>query len=247
MSFLRAILITDPIAVLATILYGAYAFAVSFFDPSGDRQMRVAKAWGRAVCFIARIRVEVEGLDKIKPGAHYIFTPNHLSYTDTPVLLASLPANFRFLAKRGLFQIPFLGTHLQRAGHVPVALEDPRASIKALTQAARIINERQISVLIFPEGGRSPNGELQEFKDGAAYTAIKSGVPVIPVALCGTRAILPMHSLHVRGGKVTVLIGDPIQTSGLKSHDRAALTAQIRAQIVSLLEPPEHVHTILNK
>ena len=236
MSFLRAILITDPIAVLATILYGAIAFVVSFFDPTGDRQMRVAVAWGRAICFIARIRIEVEGLDKIQPGAHYIFTPNHLSYMDTPVLLSSIPANFRFMAKKGLFQIPFLGTHLQRAGHVAVTLDDPRASIKALMQAARIINERRISVLIFPEGGRSEHGELQEFKDGAAYTAIKSGVPVIPVALCGTRAILPMHSLHVRGGKVTVRIGDPIQTATLKLHDRAALTAQIRGQVVAMLE-----------
>lgn len=236
MSFLGAILFTVPIAVLATIVYGAWSHAVSLFDPSGERQIGVARAWGRAICFIARIRCEVEGLEKIQPGVHYIFTPNHLSYMDTPVLLASLPVNFRFLAKKGLFQIPFLGTHLKRAGHVPVALEDPRASIKALTQAARIINERRISVLIFPEGGRSENGELQEFKDGAAYTAIKSGVPIIPVALCGTRAILPMHSLHVRGGKVTVRIGDPIQTAGLKLHDRAAVTGQIRAQIVSLLE-----------
>lgn len=238
MSFLRAILITDPIAVLATVLYGAYAYFISFFDSSGgDRQIAVARAWGRAICRIMGVRLETEGLEKIQPGAHYIFAPNHLSYSDTPVLLASLPVNFRFLAKRGLFQIPFLGTHLQRAGHVPVSLEDPRASIKALTQAARIINERQISVLIFPEGGRSETGELQEFKDGAAYTAIKSGVPVIPIALCGTRAILPMHSLHVRGGEVKVRVGDPIQTAGLKLHDRAALTEQIRAQIAAMLEP----------
>jgi 1-acyl-sn-glycerol-3-phosphate acyltransferase len=236
MSFLRAILITGPVVVLATIFYGAVAYVVSFFDPTADRQIRVAQAWGRALCRICGIRLETEGLEKIKPGAHYIFTPNHLSYTDTPVLLATLPVNFRFLAKKGLFRIPFLGTHLQRAGHVPVSLEDPRASIKALTQAARIINERQISVLIFPEGGRAEHGQLQDFKDGAAYTAIKSGVPVVPVALCGTRAILPMHSLHVRGGKVTVRVGDPIPTAGLKLHDRAALTEQIRAQIAAMLE-----------
>lgn len=236
MSFLRAILVTDSIAVLATILYGAWSFAVSLFDSTGERQIGVARAWGRAICFIARIRLEVEGLEKIEPGTHYIFTPNHLSYMDTPVLLATLPMNFRFLAKKGLFQIPFLGSHLKRAGHVPVALEDPRASIRALTQAARIINDRRISVLVFPEGGRSENGELQEFKDGAAYTAIKSGVPVVPIALCGTRAILPMHSLHVRGGKVKVRIGDPIQTAALKLHDRAALTEQIRSQIVTMLE-----------
>ncbi len=236
MSFLRAILITDLIATLATIWYGLIGIIVSFFDETGDRQMKVARAWGKAVCFICRIHVEGEGLEKLAPDAHYILTPNHLSYMDTPVLLSILPVNFRFMAKKGLFQIPFLGTHLQRAGHISVPLEDPRASIRALTHAARIINERKISVLIFPEGGRSENGELQEFKEGAAYTAIKSGIPVVPIALCGTRAILPMHSLHVRAGKVTVRVGDPIPTSGLRPHDRDAVTQQIRAQIVALLE-----------
>lgn len=239
MSRLRAYLITDPLCVLATIVFGVYGIGLSFFDPSGDRQMILARAWGRAICAICRIRLEVEGLENIAPGRHYIFCPNHLSYTDTPVLLASLPVNFRFMAKRELFKIPFLGTHLQRAGHISVPLEDPRASIKALSHAARIINERRISVLIFPEGGRSENGELQEFKEGAAYTAIKAGVAVIPVALCGTREILPMHSLHVRGGKVRVRIGDPIETSSLKMHDRGELTSQIRSQIVALTRDSE--------
>ncbi len=235
MSFLRAILITIPLASIATILFGAYGVLLSFFDPTGDRQMKVARSWGRAICFLCGIRVESEGLEKLLPGAHYVICPNHLSYMDTPVILATLPVNFRFMAKKGLFQIPFLGTHLQRAGHVAVPLEDPRGSIRALSHAARIINQRHISVLIFPEGGRSENGELQEFKEGAAYTAIKAAVPIVPVALCGTREILPMHSLHVRGGDVQVRIGDPIVTTGLALQARTAVTAQIRSRIVMLL------------
>ncbi len=235
MSFLRAILITVPLATIATILFGAYGVVLSFFDPTGDRQMKLARSWGRAICVLCRIRVEAEGLDKISPGAHYIICPNHLSYMDTPVILSILPVNFRFMAKKGLFQIPFLGTHLQRAGHIAVPLDDPRGSIRALSHAAKIINERRISVLIFPEGGRSETGELQEFKEGAAYTAIKAGVPIMPVALCGTREILPMHSLHVRGGDVCVRVGDPIITSGLALQARTAVTEQIRSRIVMLL------------
>lgn len=234
MSRLRALLITDPLCVLATILFGLVNVVLALFDPTGDQQMRLARSWGRVICVICRIRLEVDGLEKLSPEKHYIFCPNHLSYTDTPVILASLPVNFRFMAKQELFKIPFLGTHLQRAGHISVPLEDPRASIRALSHAARIINEHHISVLIFPEGGRSEDGELQEFKEGAAYTAIKAGVAVVPVALCGTREILPMHSLHVRGGKVRVRVGDPIETSSLKMHDRGELTAQIRSQIVTL-------------
>lgn len=237
MSYLRALLVTDALCVLATIIYGAIGIALSFFDPTGDRQIGLARSWGRMICFICRIQLQVEGIEKIAPGSNYIFTPNHLSYTDTPVILASLPINFRFMAKQELFKIPFLGTHLKRAGHISVPLEDPRASIRSLSHAARVITERHLSVLIFPEGGRSEDGQLQEFKDGASYLAIKAGLPVVPIALCGTRDVLPMHSLHVRGGIVKVRIADPIPTAHLKLHDRTALTAQIRSEIVNLLEP----------
>ena len=166
MSRLRSLLITVPLCVVATIVYGVYGVGLSFFDPSGDRQMRLARKWGSAMCAICRIRLEVEGLDRISPDKHYIFCPNHLSYTDTPVILASLPMNFRFMAKQELFKIPFLGTHLQRAGHISVPLEDPRASIKALSHAARIINERSISVLIFPEGDGPKMANCRSLRKG---------------------------------------------------------------------------------
>jgi 1-acyl-sn-glycerol-3-phosphate acyltransferase len=247
MSFLRAMLFTAPLCVLTTILYGAAGIAMSFFDEAGDRQIRIARAWGRAICFICRVRVITEGMEKIDPSKHYIFTPNHLSYIDTPVLIGSLPMNFRFMAKRGLFQIPFLGSHLQRAGHIPVPREDPRASIRVLSQAARIMNERKISVLIFPEGGRSPHGKLREFKEGAAYLAIKSGTPVVPIGLVGTRNILPMHSMHVRGGDVRIRIGDPIDTTQLNLHDRGRLNERIRNEVAAMVAPTPGDRIPVNK
>jgi 1-acyl-sn-glycerol-3-phosphate acyltransferase len=101
-------------------------------------------------------------------------------------------------------------------------------------ESARIIRERGISVLIFPEGGRSLEG-LKPFKEGAAYIAIKAGVPVVPVALIGTLQVLPMHSLNVRPGHVTLRVGDPIPTANLKSHDREMLTQQLRERVGELL------------
>jgi len=96
---------------------------------------------------------------------------------DTPVALANIPVQFRFLAKRGLFQIPFLGTHLSRAGHIPVPREDPRAAVKVMQQAAEVIQAKKISLLIFPEGGRSHDGQMRPFKEGGLYIAIRAGVP----------------------------------------------------------------------
>lgn len=183
---------------------------------------------------IAGAQVTVVGLDKIDPAASYVISPNHVSYMDTPALLANIPLNFRFLAKKGLFDVPFIGGHLQKAGHIAVPLDDPRAALRILSAAGKAMRERGLSMLVFPEGGRSEDGELQEFKDGAAYLAIKGGVPIVPVALIGIRDVLPMHSLHVRPGRVTLRIGDPIPTEQLAPGDRGELTERLFREIQQL-------------
>lgn len=234
-SSLRSALITTPLIILSTIFYGTIGFLVSFFDSSGDRQMKWARAWSRALLAVSGVKVHVEGLGRISPGRSYVFTSNHLSYMDTPVVLANIPVQFRFLAKKGLFQIPFLGTHLARAGHIAVPREDPRAAVKIMTQAAQIIRERGTSLLVFPEGGRSHDGELRDFKEGAAYIAIKAGVPLVPIALRGTREVLPFGSGRIRPGSVTMRIGPPAVTDNLKLHDRDRLTQELRERIVEML------------
>lgn len=234
-GLIRSLLITDPLIVAATILYGSISLLVSVFDHSGDRQMVVARAWARMLLRIAGLRTEVEGLEKIDPKGSYVFASNHASYMDTPVVLGLIPVQFRFLARENLFSIPFLGTHLKRAGHIAVPLGDARAAVRTMNEAARVIRERRISLLIFPEGGRTGDGRLQPFKEGAANIAIKAGVPVVPITLEGTRAVLPMHSLHVKPGFVRLRIGDPIPTSELTPRHREDLTARIRERIVELL------------
>lgn len=236
MSFLRALLITDPLIALATIVYGSVSLVVSLFDSTGRRQIAIARAWSRALLRISRVKVQVEGLEKIRADGSYVFVSNHASYMDTPVVLANIPVQFRFLAKRGLFQIPFLGTHLSRAGHIPVPRGDARAAVKTMGLAAEVVRERGVSLLIFPEGGRSHTGQLRPFKEGAAFIAVRAGVPLVPIALLGTRKILPYGSGHIRGGPVRMRIGDPIPTSQASTHDRVRLTEQLRHQIVALLE-----------
>jgi 1-acyl-sn-glycerol-3-phosphate acyltransferase len=196
----------------------------------------VARSWARFLLWVSGVKVKVEGLEKIAPEGSYVFVANHLSYMDTPVVLANIPVQFRFMAKRGLFQIPFLGTHLARAGHIPVPRDNPRAAVKAMAAAAQIIRERGVSLLIFPEGGRSHNGELQDFKEGAAHIAIRAGVSMVPIALHGTREILPYGSACVRSGPVSMRIGEPIATAQAQLRDREGLTAELRNRIVALLD-----------
>jgi 1-acyl-sn-glycerol-3-phosphate acyltransferase len=241
-SFLRAYFVTAPLIVFSTIGYGFVSLVISLFESTGNRQMGVARAWARFLLLGSGIKVRVEGLEKIAPHGSYVFVSNHLSYMDSPVILANIPVQFRFLAKRGLFQIPFLGTHLTRAGHIPVPREDARAAVKTMSTAAQVIRERGVSLLIFPEGGRSPAGDLQEFKEGAAYIAIRAGVPLVPIALHGTYEILPFGSGHVRTGWVTMRIGDPIPTDQLQLRDRGQVTAELRERIVNMLDvQPMHV------
>jgi len=231
-----AALVTDPLIILATIVFATVSVAVSLFDATGRRQARIAVAWSRALLKISGVKGEVEGLENISPNGVYVFASNHASYMDTPVVLGNIPVQFRFLAKRGLFMIPFLGTHLQRAGHIPVFRGNARQNLKTLVMAAETVQKRGISLLIFPEGGRSQDGRLGQFSEGAAYIAIKAGVPLVPLTLQGTRAVLPFGSGLPRPGRIRMLIGDPIPTEGLSLKCREQLTAQVRAQIAANLE-----------
>jgi 1-acyl-sn-glycerol-3-phosphate acyltransferase len=235
MALFWSLVVIDPLIILSTIFFGCISIVVSLFDKKGDATLGVARTWAKSLLLITGTRVKVEGLEKLNPGGHYVFCGNHLSYMDTPVVLSNIPVQFRFLAKEGLFKIPFLGTHLTQAGHVPVPRDDPRAAIKTMGQAAEIISNRHVSLLVFPEGGRSMDGNLQPFKEGAAYIAIKAQAPLVPIALIGTREVLAMGSATFHRSPVILKIGDPIPTEGRILKDRGELTEVARARVVELL------------
>lgn len=237
MALFWSLVFVDPLIIFSTLFFGVISLVSSPFDPTGRFMMKTARVWARSLLAIAGVKVKVEGLEKLSPGASYVFASNHLSYMDTPVILTHIPADFRFMAKDGLFKIPLLGTHLGQAGHIPVPRQDPRAAVKTMTLAADVIRTRNISLLIFPEGGRSHDGVLKPFKDGASYIAIKAGVPVVPLAISGTREVLAMHSATFHRGSVTLRIGDPIPTDGLTLQDRRSVTETARTGVGALLSP----------
>jgi len=234
LAYVRSLLITDPIIILATIVMGSLSLFASLFDSAGRLQHQISRVWSRMLLKVSGVKMRIQGLEKIDPKMAYVFVANHRSLMDTPVVLAHIPVQFRFLAKKGLFLIPILGTHLRRAGHLPVVKDDPRASLKSMSDAAKIVRERRVSVLLFPEGGRSLDG-LRDFKEGAAYIAIKAGVPAVPIAMTGTREVLPMGSMQIMSGIVELRIGDPISTTNLTLKDRTALTQVLHDRVADLL------------
>jgi 1-acyl-sn-glycerol-3-phosphate acyltransferase len=205
----------------------------SLWDRAGRTQHALAQQWSRMLLAVCFVRCQVQGAERLDPDASYVVVANHSSYMDIPVLYSALPLQLRFFAKKGLFSIPLLGWHLARAGHLPVVRGDARASLKSMSEGAKMIRERHISVLLFPEGGRSETG-IQAFKEGAAYIAIKAGVPIVPVGLVDIRNVLPMHSLLLRPAGVKVHVGDPIDTSAMTAHDRARLNEMLQERVTEL-------------
>jgi len=236
LSYLRSLVFTDLLIYFYTMVCGTFSLAGSLFDSGGRWQHFWARTWSWLILKTSGIQVRVEGLEKVKPRATTIFCVNHFSAMDIPILFVHLPVQFRFVAKRELFNYPFLGWHLRRSGHIAVDRVRPREAMKSFEDAARKVRSG-VSVVLFPEGTRSRTGELQAFKAGTFYLAILSGVPVVPITLNGTRYVHEPDTYHVRAGQTEMIIHDPIPTSGLTTHDVDRLSAQVRERIVSRMRP----------
>lgn len=211
------------------------AVVTSPIAPAGAWQQFMYRLWAAIVLRICGIRgVRVSGAELLSPETNYVFVSNHLSLMDTPVLLGRLPLPFKFLAKKELLKVPFIGWYLRRAGHLTVDRGSIRSSLKSMNECASTIRDRRLSVLIFAEGTRG-EGELQPFKEGAAYLCIQSGVPAAPLAIVGTNQILPARSSIFGRGKVELRIGEPVSPSGYSLKERAAFTSVLEEKVRALL------------
>jgi 1-acyl-sn-glycerol-3-phosphate acyltransferase len=220
LSYARSLLITAPLIFLYTALMGSISLLSSLIDPRGHIQHACSRTWAGMILWTSGVHLNVNGVEQLIPGVPYVLCVNHQSHMDIPVILAALPLQFRFAAKKQLFRYPFLGWHLRRSGHVPIDRENPRAAVKSLRDAAEAI-KRGIPVVIFPEGGTSQDGSIRPFKGGGFMLATKSQADVIPITIRGSRAVLGPKSYHVRGGNIDVTVGRPIASSGLSPNELA--------------------------
>lgn len=216
--------------VIVTVFFSLLVIAGSFVSSGGDLPHKIARIWAKSFLMVSRIRVNRQGLSRITPGKPYIFMCNHQSNFDIPVLLANLPVQFRWLAKSELFKIPIFGYAMKRAGYISIDRSNRRTAIQSLKRAAEIIRNG-VSVMIFPEGTRSQDGTIRPFKKGGFVLAIEAGVPVVPVILHGTWAIMSKNGLRIRPGRVTLEIRDPIETSRYTRKNKEAFLEDVRAII----------------
>lgn len=233
LSRLRSYFIWDPLVWLYTVILGGLSLISSVFDRGGRIQHGFARLWSRMILGTIGAKVTVEGLDRIDTSKAHVYVTNHLSALDIPLLYVYLPFQFRILAKRELFRYPFMGWHLRRSGQIPVDLENPKKSIRSLNRAVEAI-KNGMPLVIFPEGGRSENGQLQPFMGGAFFAAIRAGVDVVPMAIIGTYETLKMNTWHIKPRPLRLLVGEPIATDGLAVRGTEALTDKARETVARL-------------
>ena len=221
--------------VPATIFFAILAILISLVDPTGKGPHLVARTWAKSILIAGRIKVKVKGLSKIDPTTSCIYMCNHQSNFDIPVLLAYLKVQFRWLAKAELFRIPLFGFAMRRAGYISIDRTDRQAAFISLKTAAKTIREGA-SVIIFPEGTRSPDGNISPFKKGGFVLALDSEIPIVPVILHGTRSIMPKKQLRIVPGTVVVEITEPIDISGYTRKNKEALMDRIRNIICEAFE-----------
>ena len=232
----RTVFFLIPAITIYTIVLGAASIASSLFD-RGYFAHRCARAWSWLILRTTGVRVRVEGLERITPNTTYVFVSNHQSIYDTPVLFASLPYQLRIIAKESLARFPVLGWHLRRGGHLFVDRRRPdRAGI--LRRWRALVSEG-LSLLIYAEGTRSADGRVARFKGGSFLLAIEAGLPIVPLAVIGTRKVMPKGRLRTEPADVLLIVHDPIQPPALDAptpRDAKALADRVRAVVSAAVD-----------
>ncbi|MEW6128264.1 MAG: lysophospholipid acyltransferase family protein [Acidobacteriota bacterium] len=218
-----------------TIVMATISLILSPFDKTGEMQHWCARWWCRLIAWTIFSNIHVHGSENLSKDQTYVYMANHASLIDTPALFAYLPYQFRIMAKKQLFYVPFMGWHLWTAGNFAIDRGDARKTAKSLKGVVEGIRAGK-SLAVFPEGTRSPDGHLQEFKQGAFKLAARAGVPIVPVTIIGTSKLLPKGSLAPRPGRVDVVIGKPIETKNYSEKQLSELITVVRNEIDKALK-----------
>lgn len=237
LSHLRSYFIFDPLIWLYTLILGPMGLVAGFFDRDGSLMHWFARAWSWMIMKTIFSPVEVIGLEKIDTNKTHVYAVNHASALDIPVLYVNLPFQFRIAFKKELLSYPVIGWHLKRSGQVCIDQQNPSHSISSIRAALKGL-KAGLPLVIFPEGGRTPDGEIKPFLSGAFFLAIKAQVDVVPIALVGTYELLPMNTFHIRSRPLEMWVGDPIPTAGLTLRDMDALSAKVQKALEDLYYRP---------
>jgi 1-acyl-sn-glycerol-3-phosphate acyltransferase len=215
---------------VSTIVLSILAFLTFPFDRQGRVIHIYARVWGWLIIKSCGVRVALSGAEFIEGGRPHVLMANHQGAFDIFALLAYLPVDFKWVAREEIFKIPVLGWAMAAAGYISIDRQGRKKTLESVERAVAKIKEGT-SVLVFPEGTRSPDGKIHPFKRGGFTLAIKAGVPVVPISIRGSRDVLPRSSLQVKPGKIEIVVGEPIRTAGRGPGDRGVLMEEVKGAI----------------
>jgi 1-acyl-sn-glycerol-3-phosphate acyltransferase len=213
-----------------TVVMGTLSLLIWPFDRSGAMQHWCARWWCRMIAWTIGARIQVHGVGNVDSTRAYVYMANHSSLIDTPALFGYLPYQFKIMAKKTLFYVPFMGWHLWSSGNFPIDRSNGRRTASSLRSVVEGVRHGK-SLAIFPEGTRTPDGRLQPFKPGAFKIALRAGVPIVPVTIRGTFKLLPKTTLVPRPGRVDMFIGQPIDTASYTDEQVPELMERTRTAI----------------
>jgi len=197
------------IIILLSIVLGTLAVLARLFDSSNNLSHRISSLWGRLMCTLNGIQVDVEGLEHVRRNQAQVFVANHQGFFDIFALSGFLPVQIRWVAKSSLFKIPFVGWAIAASGYIPVVRGDRKKSYQAFVATIEKLKAGN-SIVIFPEGTRSEDGTIGPFKKGGLLLSVRSGAPLVPVTLLGTGNIIKKGSGIIRPGRIQIIISPPI-------------------------------------
>ncbi len=232
-SRLRSYFILDPLIWFYTLVLGILALPGGMFDRSGRRLHWFSRAWSWLIMKTILSPVKVTGLDKIDTSRPHVYAVNHASAMDIPILYVYLPFQFRIVFKKELLAYPVVGWQLKRSGQVCIDQQKPTNSIAAIRSAVKSL-KGSMPLVIYPEGGRTPDGNIKPFLPGAFFLAIKAQVDIVPIALVGTYELLPMDTYHIKCRPLEMRVGEPISTVGLTLRDMEAVSAKVQKAVEDL-------------
>jgi 1-acyl-sn-glycerol-3-phosphate acyltransferase len=237
LSRLQSYFIFDPLIWLITVVLGIVSIPVSLLGEKGRILHGFARFWSLLIMKIIRSPTTVIGLDKIDTSKPHVYAVNHASALDIPVLYVYLPFQFRIAFKKELLAYPIVGWHLKRSGQICVDQQNPAASIGSIRSALKSL-KGGMPLVIFPEGGRTPDGQVKPFLPGAFFLAIKAQVDIVPVALVGTYELLPMNTYHIKCRPLEMRVGQPISTARYTLRDMEELSDRVHQAVEDLYSKP---------
>jgi 1-acyl-sn-glycerol-3-phosphate acyltransferase len=223
-------------ATIATIILGIPVTVAGILSRTGNLAFSISKLWAYTMLAVSFVRMEIKNKNKILKGTPYIIISNHQSHYDIITLVTTLGIQFRWIIKKEILKLPIFGYALYASRNIFIDRSNTARAIESINKGIDRL-PKGVSVMVFAEGTRSPDGQIHEFKKGGFVTAVRRKIPILPVTVNGSRRVMRKGSFNLKPGKIQIVIGDPIDTSSYTTDTVQDLINKTRQTIIANFDP----------